>query len=374
MSIGAVSPIDAICVARRGRTIPAMNDDAAALPRWGFASPGRLRDELTALALSGAKTTTTGLLAEMDLDGEAVPEPGDRAILLDSVGEPVAIIETVSCRVVRLADVDDRHAIDEGEGYADAAAFRVAHERFWNGYLPELRVRLGEPEFAITDDTEVVAERFRVIARLDVAPGAATQVVVRPVVPTEVPGLAGVLARAFAADPMVAWPMVAAEDLGERTRAMFEIVDTAFAAEGWMLATHDGLGVMTLLPPGSAAREEALAAEMVPVLAVLFPDGGERYDRFWDWIGSMTPDEPHWLLDQLAVEPAAHGRGIGGALLRHAIARAGADRLPLFLETGVERNLALYRRFGFALAAEGDAPGGGPHVWFMRRDPGRAGA
>jgi uncharacterized protein YhfF/ribosomal protein S18 acetylase RimI-like enzyme len=346
-----------------------MNDDAAALPRWGFTSPGPLRDTLTALALAGRKTTTTGLLAEMDLDGEAVPEPGDRAILLDSTEEPVAIVETVACRVVRLADVDDRHAIDEGEGYADAAAFRIAHERFWNGYLPELRAGLGEPAFAITDDTEVVAERFRVVLRLDVAPVAPPAPVVRPARPTEVPALAGVLARAFAADPMVVWPMVSAEDLQSRIRASFEIVDTAFAAEGWMLATEDGLGVMTLLPPGSAAREAELAVAMAPALAVLAPDGGERYDQFWAWIWSMTPNEPHWLLDQLAVEPAAQGRGIGGALLRHAIARAEADGLPLFLETGMERNLALYRRSGFELAAEGDAPGGGPHVWFLRRDP-----
>ena len=60
--------------------------------------------------------------------------------------------------------MDDRHAIDEGEGYANAAEFRVAHERFWNGYLDDLRARLGDPAFAITDDTLVTAERFRVVA------------------------------------------------------------------------------------------------------------------------------------------------------------------------------------------------------------------
>jgi hypothetical protein len=56
--------------------------------------------------------------------------------------------------------------------------------------------------------------------------------------------------------------------------------------------------------------------------------------------------------------------------VRHAVEQAAADGLPLWLETGVERNLALYRRFGFRVVAEGDAPGGGPHVWFLRRDPG----
>ena len=214
-----------------------MQDPAVDLPRWGFAFPGPLRDELTALALAGTKTTTAGLLVEHELDGDPIPRPGDRAILVDSVERPVAIIETVACRVVRLADVDDRHAIDEGEGYANAHEFRVAHERFWNGYIDDLRVRLGEPGFAITDDTPIVAERFRVLARLDTPPGP---VPVRPAASSEVPVLAGVLARAFAADPMVRWPMVTDDELPARIRTMFEIVDTAFAGEGWIARGRRG--------------------------------------------------------------------------------------------------------------------------------------
>lgn len=135
--------------------------------RWAFAEPGPLRDELTALALAGTKTTTAGLLVEYELDGESLPVPGQRDVLVDSDDRPVAIVETISCRVVRLADVDDRHAIDEGEGYADAAAFRIAHERYWNGYLETLRDRLGDPKFQLTDDTLIVAERFRIVERLD---------------------------------------------------------------------------------------------------------------------------------------------------------------------------------------------------------------
>lgn len=341
--------------------------DRADLPRWGFAFPGPLRDELTALALAGTKTTTAGLLVEFELDGDPVPSPGDRALLVDSGEQPVAIVETVACRVVRLADVDDRHAIDEGEGYANAHEFRVAHERFWNGYLDELRARLGDPELAITDDTLIVAERFRVLARLDAPPEL---VAVRAAAPAAMPVLAGVLARAFAADPMTTWPLADDDDLPARIRSVFEIVDTAYAAEGWIHATANELGVMSLLPPGSTGREQELAEAMAPAIAALTPDGGARYERFWAWIGEQLPAEPHWLLDQLAVEPAAQGRGIGGAMLRAAIERAERDRLPLVLETGVAGNVPLYERFGFRATHAREAPGGGPRVWFMRRDPG----
>jgi uncharacterized protein YhfF len=139
----------------------------AGLPSWGFAFPGPLRDDLTRLALAGTKTTTAGLYVEVELGDDSMPVTGTREILLDSDERPVALIETVDCRVVRLADVDDRHAIDEGEGYADAHEFRVAHERFWNGYIDELRASLGDPGFVLDDDTLVVLQRFRVVERLE---------------------------------------------------------------------------------------------------------------------------------------------------------------------------------------------------------------
>jgi uncharacterized protein YhfF len=144
-----------------------MRSDLVDLPAWGFAFPGPLRAELTALALAGTKTTTAGLYIEVELGEDAMPVTGTREILLDSNERPVALIQTVDCRVVRLADVDDQHAIDEGEGYADAHEFRVAHERFWNGYIDDLRASIGYPGFVLDNDTLVVLQRFRVVERFE---------------------------------------------------------------------------------------------------------------------------------------------------------------------------------------------------------------
>ncbi len=117
----------------------------------------------------------------------------------------------------------------------------------------------------------------------------------------------------------------------------------------------------------SATR--SCSTQPTTALAALTPDGGVRYQAFWDWVAETTPSEPHWFLDQLAVEPAAQGRGIGRALLEHAIGLARADGRPLVLETGTPDNVALYERFGFRVIRAEDAPGGGPRVWWMRRDP-----
>jgi GNAT superfamily N-acetyltransferase len=192
-----------------------------------------------------------------------------------------------------------------------------------------------------------------------------------PATPAEIPALAALLARAFARDPMVVWPMVTSDGLEARIRGQFELVDTMFAAQGWIHRTDDGSGVMALVPPDghAAAREIDEAAN--DGMANLTPDRGERYARFWAWIEAVHPPEPHWLLDQVAVEPSAQGRGIGSSMVGHAIELAARSGLPLFLETGVARNVALYERLGFGLMHEADAPGGGPRVWFMRRDPDR---
>jgi uncharacterized protein YhfF len=146
--------------------MPAYPRSFRGLPVAEFGHPGTdLRRELVELVMAGTKTATAGLLAEYELDGDPIPAPGMREVVVDEQGRFVGEIETTRCEVVRMADVDDRFAREEGEGFADAADWRTAHERFWNAYLGELQARLGDPGWALTDDTLVVCQRMRVVAR-----------------------------------------------------------------------------------------------------------------------------------------------------------------------------------------------------------------
>lgn len=132
------------------------------LPTMEFAFPGPLRDKLVAAVLSGAKTTTTGLF----LPDEPPEEVGRSYAVVDSDDRRVAVIEVTDVRVLRLAEVDLRHAVDEGEDDVSVAQWRANHEKFWHG--PEVRAELG-PDFHVDDDTLVVATRFRLADRLEVA-------------------------------------------------------------------------------------------------------------------------------------------------------------------------------------------------------------
>ena len=132
------------------------------LPIAEFAFPGPLRDQLVAAILAGAKTTTTGLAADHEHGGEPLPHPGLRQAVVDSAGNPVAVIETTAVRVIRLGDVDLAHALGEGEGYSSVAEWRAGHERFWHS--ADMRAALGDPDFTVSDDTRVVAVTFRLVA------------------------------------------------------------------------------------------------------------------------------------------------------------------------------------------------------------------
>lgn len=126
-----------------------------------FAFPGPLRDQLVAAIVDGTKTTTTGLLEDYERDGEPLPRPGDRQVVIDSAGAPVALIEIVAVRVIRVGDVDLAHAIGEGEGYASVADWRAGHEAFWHS--AEMREYVGDPSFTVHDDTQAVATEFRLV-------------------------------------------------------------------------------------------------------------------------------------------------------------------------------------------------------------------
>lgn len=132
------------------------------IPKDEFAYPGPVRDVLVASILEGRKTSTACLHREFEILDEEAPKAGDLRMLIDSHEHDLAILRYTSIETKCFIDVDDRHAMDEGEGYTDAAGWRTVHADFWNS--PEYRDEFGE-NFTIDDDTLVTLERFEV-ARL----------------------------------------------------------------------------------------------------------------------------------------------------------------------------------------------------------------
>ena len=183
--------------------------------------------------------------------------------------------------------------------------------------------------------------------------------------PDRVPALAGVLARSFAGDPMITWPFHD-HRVDERAEPLFAAILAEYQRSDIVWEAGDGGGVAVWIPPGSGVGIDQMNVATRDAIPPLTDDGGERYHAFWGWLESHIPAEPHWMLDMVGVDPARQGQGIGRALIGHGLGLAERDGVPAFLETGNPRNVPYYERFGFRVIDEGDAPGGGPHIWFMR--------
>jgi GNAT superfamily N-acetyltransferase len=80
------------------------------------------------------------------------------------------------------------------------------------------------------------------------------------------------------------------------------------------------------------------------------------------------PHDRHLYLAVLGVDPDRQGTGVGSALLAPALELCDRERLPAYLETGKERNIAFYGRHGFRVIERLTLPAG-PPAWLMRREP-----
>ena len=138
--------------------------DYSDMPIAEFGFPGSLRDQLVTVIRDGTKTSTTSMLIEYTIGSEALPEVGERQVVIDSDGKPTAVIEITEVKHARLSDVDLQHARDEGEGFESVDEWRLGHEEYWHGN--GMRAYVGDPEFVVTDSTELLLQRFRLVRLL----------------------------------------------------------------------------------------------------------------------------------------------------------------------------------------------------------------
>lgn len=197
----------------------------------------------------------------------------------------------------------------------------------------------------------------------------------RQLQPSEVAGAASLLARAFAADPFLGYFMA---DLRRRRRALppffaavlYELSDS----HAVYVAEQDGglAGVAAWLPPDPEApsRKARLRAHLASLrVRLLFPRSAPRVQSGFAALAADHPDEAHWYLAFVGVEPSRQGQGLGRRLLDPVLEQADRDGRPCYLETPFPDTRAFYRKLGFADTAEVRPVAGAPPIWTMTRRP-----
>ena len=81
------------------------------------------------------------------------------------------------------------------------------------------------------------------------------------------------------------------------------------------------------------------------------------------------PTGPHYYLEFLGTRRDEQGRGVGTATMQPMLERCDTEGVPAYLESSNPRNVPFYARHGFRETGVVEAPGGGPTLITMWREP-----
>jgi len=181
---------------------------------------------------------------------------------------------------------------------------------------------------------------------------------------------AAMLARAFADDPAMRFIFPDPAVRAKRMPRLFRLLYKTDGPAGMRLMTLGGEAATLWRAPGRANTGTiAMLREAMPMLHALGAAVG-RALRVSDAIEAHQPDFAFWYLHIAGCDPMHQGKGFGAAAVRAGFERAAADRVPIYLETPLEKNIGFYQGLGFALTSEWQVPGGGPRFWSMLRPAG----
>ncbi len=121
-----------------------------------FGDSPKMADELADLVVHGPKRATAGLLRDVTIGSEKLPEVGGHVVVVDGKGVPRCIWRTTEVTIKPLIEVDDPFAWDEGEGDRTRDDWLDGHRRFFAR-------QAARESFAFHDRIETVFERFTVV-------------------------------------------------------------------------------------------------------------------------------------------------------------------------------------------------------------------
>ncbi len=173
-----------------------------------------------------------------------------------------------------------------------------------------------------------------------------------------------VLTLAFAADPPGRWLFPEPAQYLRNFPVFARALGGAALEAGTAFMDSEGGGVALWLSPDAGPDEQALERLIAERVAA---EKQAAMARVVEQMIRYHPQEPHWYLPFIGVEPARQGRGLGAALLRAQLAACDRAGLPAYLESSNPRNRPLYERHGFEAVTEikvADCP---PVVPMLRR-------
>lgn len=183
----------------------------------------------------------------------------------------------------------------------------------------------------------------------------------------EVAAVADLLTLAFGTDPAARWSWAAPRIyLASFPRFVRAFGGVAFE-RGTAHVVDGNKGAALWLPPGAEPDETAMGSLMQETVPEHI---GKDASSVMQQMESYHPREPHWYLPLIGIDPMHQGKGLGGILMRHALAECDREGSLAYLESSNPRNVPLYQHLGFELLGTIQA-GTSPQLFPMLRKPQR---
>lgn len=189
---------------------------------------------------------------------------------------------------------------------------------------------------------------------------------IRQAVLSDVPEMTEVIAQAFTDDPTWYW---AIPDLVARKKLWLLLVENAIRYP-YVLTTGELEAVSVWIPPGGSELGPEDEARFPDIVEELVGERANEVMELFELFEEHHPHhQPHYYLSILATRNSARGQGSGMALLRACLDRFDAEKIPVYLESSNPVNDQRYRSVGFVPVTTYHAPGNGPVVTGMWREP-----
>jgi len=172
--------------------------------------------------------------------------------------------------------------------------------------------------------------------------------VARLATPDDTHQAADILARAFAADPVLARFVVPGPDRISRSTRYFALeCRLTLSGYGEIWLDEDGAGAAIWRKPGGYPEPLRAQLRLLPQYLRLFPRELLTASRAMNVMAKAHPKEPHWYLMAVGIVPEFQGQGRGRALLQPVLSRCDENGVPAYLEASTAENARLYERLGF---------------------------
>lgn len=172
------------------------------------------------------------------------------------------------------------------------------------------------------------------------------------------------LAKAFAEDPLFLYLFPNKNSFNYRKKLIRFLIKRNQLSDDLLLTDdqqHPGCVAIIDLPanlPRVSFLNKLRVKIAMAVLTFQLPFHALRsLTKYRELTSSTAPEEPHYYVTMIGVDPASQGKGLGKSVLKKIHEIAASSSHPVALDTENEQNVAYYEHLGYELTAVRDLDG-----------------